>query len=253
MESYQFSLQEPMIKSGAQGRGMSCKEAFVKAMICLLIWGFSTLSSYWLLNPKVNEQDLLGLQAQMEILRQDVVRDVAGLNAQVETLQHNISNTITELQDELEQAENMTLPRCDPLPNPSSGRSSCLPQGPDGLGPVADGTSVCHLSCNIGYGFPNADATAYQTFQSLTCQEDGSWSATPSSSCQPINCQAFPAPTGGLQITPAACAGKDPISALSYQICTFSCTIGTMSGSGVRVCGADGVWSGQDAFCRTVR
>jgi hypothetical protein len=142
------------------------------------------------------------------------------------------------------------LPRCDPIPNPSAGRSSCTAQAADKLGPVADGTSVCHLSCNIGYGYPNADATAYQMFQSLTCQEDGTWSATPNRQCQPVNCQAFPTPTGGLQITPDACTGKDPISALSYQICTFSCTTGTLDGSSVRVCGADGMWSGQDASCK---
>lgn len=142
--------------------------------------------------------------------------------------------------------------RCDRI-TISGGTSSCPGSGDDKLGPIADGTATCVLSCNPGFGFPDDPAapTSYTFTQSLKCQEDGTYDSVPKGQCQMTQCPALGAPTTGIVMTPptwaTAMAPSDGTAIVGYS-CNNGQALEPPTAT-VQVCMMNGMWSGQTPTC----
>lgn len=124
-----------------------------------------------------------------------------------------------------------------------SGANPCFPISCPSLGPFSNGLttvtgitylSTANYSCNEGYRLVGQSTRE--------CQSNKTWSGT-KPTCKPITCPSLPAPTGGSIET-------DNSNLTDGTYATYSCNNGySMEGESIRVCQADGSWSGSSPLC----
>lgn len=116
-----------------------------------------------------------------------------------------------------------------PVPSPSSGTRA-----------ICSRNATCQFSCEDGYVGSGS--------QVRRCQRNGTWSGQ-NYSCQKITCPVLSPPTHG---TRYGCPGNLPL--YHGTVCRFTCNNGYVgSGSQVRRCQYDGIWSGQNFVCQTLK
>nr|XP_058968846.1 P-selectin-like [Pocillopora verrucosa] len=116
-----------------------------------------------------------------------------------------------------------------PVPSPSSGTRA-----------ICSRNATCQFSCEDGYVGSGS--------QVRRCQRNGTWSGH-NYSCQKITCPVLSPPTHGKRY---GCPGNLPL--YNGTVCRFTCNNGYVgSGSQVRRCQYDGIWSGQNFVCKTLK
>ncbi|CAH1248684.1 CSMD1 [Branchiostoma lanceolatum] len=124
------------------------------------------------------------------------------------------------------------------------------PSGPGFESPDATDKYSAQLSCRLQMASPFGDTASYTCYpgyelagsSTQTCQADGTWSGT-APTCARKQCAPLNAPANG-----------DMTGGYFYgdQV-TFSCAIGfQLNNSDVRVCGDNGIWSGEQPTCEDV-
>ncbi|XP_065905188.1 P-selectin-like [Dysidea avara] len=129
------------------------------------------------------------------------------------------------------------IPTCPPLTTPDNGDVDCS-LGDDGEANPGD---TCTYSCDDGYDLSGSTTRA--------CQDDGTWSGTEAVCSREITCPPLTAPdNGGID-----CSLGDDGVPHEGDTCSFTCDDGyDLTGSDIRTCQNDGMWSGTEAMCNRV-